>query len=175
MIQINDLANSIGLELQGPNCQIVLGCELCFYHYEQGVLIMPYSMGEAAKVLGLSKPTVSKYIKEGKIGATRTDDGKGYQIDPAELKRFQENYKKPSGGKPPTKTEETKTEDGDSVAVLKAKLEAAEARIADLEQREKEAREEARIANDRAHEVTMSLGQKLLTSETHRKKRFGLF
>lgn len=136
---------------------------------------MAYSMGEAAKVLGLSKPTVSKYIKEGKISAGRTDDGKGYQIDPAELERFQVSYKKPSGGKPPAKSQERKVEDGDSVAVLQAKLEAAEARIADLEQREKEAREEARIANERAHEVTMSLGQKLLTSDGHRKKLFGLF
>lgn len=136
---------------------------------------MAYSMGEAAKLLGISKPTASKYIREGKISATRTEDGKGYLIDPTELKRFKETYKKPSGGKPPAKSEEKKVVGDDSVAVLKAKLEAAEARIADLEQREKEAREEARIANERAHEVTMSLGQKLLTSDGHRKKLFGLF
>lgn len=136
---------------------------------------MAYSMGEAAKLLGISKPTASKYIREGKISATRTEDGKGYLIDPTELKRFQETYKKPTGGKPPATSEEKKVVGDDSVAVLKAKLEAAEARIADLEQREKEAREEARVANERAHEVTMSLGQKLLTSDRHRKKLFGLF
>jgi DNA-binding transcriptional regulator GbsR (MarR family) len=44
------------------------------------------TLGEAAKATGKSKPTISKYIKNGKISYVSKDD-KGYQIDPAELFR----------------------------------------------------------------------------------------
>jgi len=44
------------------------------------------TLGEAAKATGKSKPTISKYIKNGKISYISKDDN-GYQIDPAELFR----------------------------------------------------------------------------------------
>jgi excisionase family DNA binding protein len=47
---------------------------------------MGYSLGEAAKELGVSKPTVQRAIKSGRLSATRHDDG-SYDIDPAELRR----------------------------------------------------------------------------------------
>jgi excisionase family DNA binding protein len=47
---------------------------------------MSYSLGEAAKELGVSKPTVQRAIKSGKLSAIRRDDG-SYDIDPAELRR----------------------------------------------------------------------------------------
>lgn len=47
---------------------------------------MGYSLGEAAKELGVSKPTVQRAIKSGRLSATRRDDG-SYDIDPAELRR----------------------------------------------------------------------------------------
>lgn len=47
---------------------------------------MGYSLGEAAKELGVSKPTVQRAIKAGRLSATRNDDG-SYDIDPAELSR----------------------------------------------------------------------------------------
>jgi excisionase family DNA binding protein len=47
---------------------------------------MGYSLGEAAKELGVSKPTVQRAIKTGRLSATRRDDG-SYDIDPAELRR----------------------------------------------------------------------------------------
>jgi excisionase family DNA binding protein len=47
---------------------------------------MGYSLGEAAKELGVSKPTVQRAIKGGRLSATRRDDG-SYDIDPAELRR----------------------------------------------------------------------------------------
>jgi excisionase family DNA binding protein len=43
-------------------------------------------LGEAAKELGVSKPTVQRAIKNGRLSATRRDDG-SYDIDPAELRR----------------------------------------------------------------------------------------
>lgn len=47
---------------------------------------MGYSLGEAAKKLGVSKPTVQRAIKSGRLSAARRDDG-SYDIDPAELRR----------------------------------------------------------------------------------------
>ena len=45
-----------------------------------------YSLAQAAKATGKSKPTIARAIKAGKLSATRADDG-SYTIDPAELAR----------------------------------------------------------------------------------------
>jgi hypothetical protein len=47
---------------------------------------MAYTMGQAARATGVSKPRLSRAIKAGKISAERHDDG-SYTIDPAELHR----------------------------------------------------------------------------------------
>jgi hypothetical protein len=47
---------------------------------------MAYTVGQAAKATGRSKPTISRAIKTGAISATKNDDG-SYTIDPAELHR----------------------------------------------------------------------------------------
>jgi hypothetical protein len=44
------------------------------------------SLGQAAKLAGLGKTTLTRAIKAGRLSATRRDDG-GYQIDVAELER----------------------------------------------------------------------------------------
>ena len=48
---------------------------------------MVYTVGQAAKATGKSKPTISRAIKTGAISATKNDDG-SYTIDPAELHRI---------------------------------------------------------------------------------------
>lgn len=45
-----------------------------------------FTLGKAAKETGLSKTTISKAIKSGRLLASRTDDGQ-YRIDPDELFR----------------------------------------------------------------------------------------
>jgi hypothetical protein len=47
---------------------------------------MPYTLGQAAKATGKTKPTIAHAIKTGRISATRTDTGE-WSIDPAELHR----------------------------------------------------------------------------------------
>jgi excisionase family DNA binding protein len=47
---------------------------------------MHYTLGEAAKRTGLSKPTIQRAIKSGKLSALRNEDG-SYSIDPAEVER----------------------------------------------------------------------------------------
>lgn len=44
------------------------------------------SLGQAAKLAGVGKTTVSRAISSGRLSAQRNDDG-GYAIDPAELGR----------------------------------------------------------------------------------------
>ena len=47
---------------------------------------MPYTLGQAAKATGLSKPTISEAIKKGRISAVKKENG-SFEIDPAELHR----------------------------------------------------------------------------------------
>jgi predicted RNase H-like nuclease (RuvC/YqgF family) len=47
---------------------------------------MPYTLGQAAKATGKSKPAILNAIKSGRLLATR-DERKQWQIDPAELHR----------------------------------------------------------------------------------------
>jgi excisionase family DNA binding protein len=50
---------------------------------------MQLTLGQAAKQVGVSKPTLSKAIASGKLSATRREDG-SWSIDPAELCRYVE-------------------------------------------------------------------------------------
>ena len=48
---------------------------------------MQITLGQAAKQIGVSKPTLSKAIKSGKLSAQRHEDG-SYAIDPAALHQY---------------------------------------------------------------------------------------
>ncbi len=48
---------------------------------------MFYTLATAAEAAGVSKPTVFRWIKAGRISATRADDN-SFRIDPAELHRY---------------------------------------------------------------------------------------
>ena len=47
------------------------------------------SLGQAARLVRTSKTTIKRAIKDGRLSATRRDDG-GYQINPTELGRVYE-------------------------------------------------------------------------------------
>jgi excisionase family DNA binding protein len=51
---------------------------------------MPYSMSKAAKVVGVSKTTMHKWVKSGKVTSTKLNDGT-YSIDESELNRVIES------------------------------------------------------------------------------------
>lgn len=94
---------------------------------------MAYTLGEAAKAVGKSKATISKALKTGKITGQKNEDG-SYTIDPSELHRVY----------PPTPSEtvqgernETPSEPGvnhSELIELRVKLQAAQERIADLQE-----------------------------------------
>lgn len=48
---------------------------------------MSYSLGAAAKTTGMSKSTILRAIKSGKISATKDESAGEWQIEPAELHR----------------------------------------------------------------------------------------
>lgn len=125
---------------------------------------MSYTLGEAAKAVGFSKPTLSRAIKSGKLSAKRLDDG-SYQIDPAELGRWKDGNGHRNGSVKrsvtPEATSETKPETPDSsalqveVATLREQLRSAETargfleeRVADLQGRAEraEAKEDKLLA-----------------------------
>ena len=64
---------------------------------------MAYTLGEASKATGKSKPTIQEQIKKGRISAVKDDLGR-YQIDPAELHRL---YPPLSSEKPETERDLT--------------------------------------------------------------------
>lgn len=82
---------------------------------------MPYTLGQAANAIKISKSTLSTAIKKGKLSATKNENG-DYQIDPAELERAVSSgvlrTAKPLNTSPP-ETPDFKAEN----MALKAKLE----------------------------------------------------
>jgi len=90
---------------------------------------MAYTLGEAAKATGMSKATISKAIKNGRISALKDESGK-FNISPSELHRVY----------PPTVSTEQKETlsaaasehlNDSLVRELQARLEAAQERITD--------------------------------------------
>jgi hypothetical protein len=93
---------------------------------------MHYTLGQAAKATGKSKPTIMRAIRDGKISCIeKTTDG--YKIDPAELHRVFPPVKTDDVPEPITSyTDET----GNLIRIkeLEVKLEAALQRVTDKEQ-----------------------------------------
>ena len=54
---------------------------------KRDAIAMSYTLGMAARAAGLSKSTIHRAIKGGRISATRAEAG-SYAIDPAELHRI---------------------------------------------------------------------------------------
>lgn len=105
---------------------------------------MSYTLGEAAKAVGFSKPTLSRAIKNGKMSAYRLDDG-SYKIQPAELERWKDSNGHRNGSKKRIATLEdtpvspTEIRDSSSlqieVATLREQLRSAETARGFLEER----------------------------------------
>ena len=61
---------------------------------------MPYSMSKAAKLAGVSKTTMHKWItKTGKVSANKNADG-SYSIDESEMRRLLDSLQRPLKPKP---------------------------------------------------------------------------
>ena len=94
---------------------------------------MSYTLGEAAKVTGMSKAAISRAIKNHTISAEKQNNG-SYKIDPAELHRV---YPAISAQQAEQQVKSRSTSASDATEVntenreLRAKLEAATQRLSD--------------------------------------------
>lgn len=82
---------------------------------------MPYSMSKAAKMAGVSKTTMHKWItKTGKVSANRNEDG-SYSIDDSEMRRLLDSLKRPlaaKNAKPTPKAVVVETDDDDDFNIF---------------------------------------------------------
>ncbi len=91
---------------------------------------------EAAREVGLSKATLWRAVKSGKLSASRTDDG-GFIVDASELHRaFQAKRSEPRGMPQDAAAHVTLEADDTAqrLAVAEAKLEALHAMVQELRQ-----------------------------------------
>jgi excisionase family DNA binding protein len=127
---------------------------------------MSYTLGEAAKAVGFSKPTLSRAVKNGKLSAKRLDDG-SYSIDPSELERWKDaNGHRNAKVKRITTTSEA-SETPHETSALQAEVEELRA-LVELDQRErgfleqriedlKERAERAERKEDQLHALLVDL------------------
>ena len=128
-----------------------------------------YTLAAAAKHAGTSKTSIFRWIKAGRISATKADDGT-YRIDPAELQRYLDSVTvspltvplpeqpEEQSVAPPKTSDETLLRERNAsleaeIAGLKALLEAERRRFDDERRRS----EEIKIERDRWHEQAQRL------------------
>lgn len=90
------------------------------------------TMGEASKLAGISKATLSRAIKNGRVSATRNDKG-GFDIDPAELFRAYPRNAATVAANGSMKQDTTPTATApatDETPALKAEIEGLKAQLA---------------------------------------------
>jgi excisionase family DNA binding protein len=131
---------------------------------------MSYTLGEAAKAAGFSKPTLSRAIKSGKLSAKRLDDG-SYSIDPAELERWKDANGHRNGSLKRIATPPETPEDPMNNSALQAEVEALRGQIKAgemergfLEQRVEDFKERAERAErkeDQLHALLADLRPKV--------------
>jgi excisionase family DNA binding protein len=114
-----------------------------------------YSIGEAAKAVGVSKSTLSRAIKNGRVSATKKDDG-SFSIDPAELHRVYPPVSSATGAKPSNDAPRNTPETADRTEILEVQLAALREQlrdrdetIADLRRRLDESESERRESHNR--------------------------
>lgn len=127
---------------------------------------MSYTLGEASKAVGFSKPTLSRAIKNGKLSARRLDDG-SYSIDAAELERWKDANGHRNGAvkriTTPSETAETPRETSalqGEVEMLRAQAQADQRERGFLEQRIEDLKERAERAErkeDQLHALLVDL------------------
>jgi hypothetical protein len=86
-----------------------------------------FTLGGAARHLKVSKGTLSRAVRDGKLSAQRLDNG-SLAIDPSELQRYSDAHINRSSNTP----EERSTTPDHNTIELQARLELAEQRLADL-------------------------------------------
>ncbi len=87
------------------------------------------TLGQAARLTGTSKTTITRAIKSGRLSATRREDG-SYEIDPAELSRVYEVKPETVAATGTVVQHATPVGDPDETPILKAEIEGLRAQLA---------------------------------------------
>lgn len=90
---------------------------------------MMMTMGEAAKQAGISKATLSRAIKSGRVSATRNDKA-GWDVDPAELFRVYPRNAATVAANGSMKRDVTPSATADETPALQAEIEGLKAQLA---------------------------------------------
>lgn len=139
---------------------------------------MLLSASQAAKQVGKSVPTVTRAIKNGKLSATKADNG-GYQIDPAELFRVWPAVSSsalPEKGNATVKMlhHETPKSNG-ATGALEAEVKALRQRLEDHQAMLADLREDRDHWRDQAKAQTVLLTNRTQPPEAAEGNRRGLF
>jgi len=134
---------------------------------------MFFTLGEAAKQSNISKATISRAIRDGKLSAQKSEDTGSYKIDPAELHRYTEAIKvlratrETEGEKhhaTHSDTKETQLETPNETRFreareqieLEARAKLAEARLADIKAQLDEMREQRDKWQEQAERLSIA-------------------
>lgn len=128
-----------------------------------GAYGMAFTLGQAAKRVGVSKPTLSKHIKNGRLSAKKLETG-AFAIDDAELGRFISSYTKPEPTEAGSDDQNKREEPGAG-----SEIELLRSRVAQLEIELAEARTEARAAHEAEREAWRTATQIRLLESNVRK------
>lgn len=110
------------------------------------------TLGEAARTVGKSKATISNYINSGKLAVIQRDKS-GFKIDPAELFRVF-----PSNSEQKRLTEQSERQNPEiELFTLRAKMEAAEQRIADKDREINDLRKRLDLESEERRKLTLML------------------
>lgn len=96
----------------------------------------PLSLGQAAKLAGVGKTTISRAIASGRLSAARNGDG-GYAIDPSELARVYTIELDPKTGEPiaATRSAERDTTQAGTASLEQSERSELQSLLAVLEER----------------------------------------
>jgi len=130
---------------------------------------MKLTMGQAAKEAGISKATLSRAIKSGKVSATRNEKG-GWDIDPSELFRVYPRNTDTGSDNGSMKQNVTPVETGANPAALQAEIDGLKGQLDLMREALEDAREEKASWRKQAESA-----QRLLADSTAKRRGwFGL-
>lgn len=112
------------------------------------------TLGQAAKEIGVSKPTLSKAISTGKLSATRRED-QSFAIDPAELMRYHEANKHRFQAATVSASRPETDDNAVEVIELRARADLAEQRLSDLKAQLVDMREQRDKWQDQAQRLAL--------------------
>lgn len=124
------------------------------------------TLGAAAKQAGLSKTTISRAIKTGKLSAERCPDTNSFKIHPSELHRFTEAAQVVRGGQ--SATAETLPE---PQVELRVRCEVAEAKLALTEKHLDDMRADRDLWREQATEAQAAVTRLLPAPSTPPERR----